>query len=192
VGRRLVARGCVGGGERIPATRQSRGRLTAAFASLALAAAIVIYSTSAGERLPDVIAGVGAGGCALIVVAFLIRRAAVFPVGLAGVGAAYGVFVSLRAEGVDPRAPFVAATFFVAAELGYAALDRGIAHSERAVVVRRAAALALAALASGLVGSLLLVATTGVGGSVALEAVGVAAATLTLAAIMVLASRSSV
>ena len=60
------------------------------------------------------------------------------------------------------------------------------------MLVRRIAGLAGCALLTALVGSLVLGLTAGVGGGVALEAVGVAAAALTVAAIALLASRSSV
>jgi hypothetical protein len=146
----------------------------------------------AGDRLPEVVAGVGAGGCVLIAIAFLARRPSVFPVGLAGVGAAYGVYLSLHSGAVDPRAPAVAAALYVAAELGFWSLERTASRSERTVVVRRVATVAAGAVFTGLVGSLVLGLTTGVGGGLALEAVGVAAAALTVAAIAVLASRSSV
>jgi hypothetical protein len=192
VGRRDVPRRSAGGGEHIPASRQSRGRLTASFASLALAAAIVVYSVLAGDRLPEVVAGVGAAGCALIVLALLARPASAFPVGLAGVGAAYAVFLGLRSGSVDARAPLVAAAFFVSAELGFWALERTPARSERVVVVRRIAGLAAGALLTGLTGSLLLVLTTGVRPGIGFEAVGVGAAVLALAAIARLASRPSV
>lgn len=146
----------------------------------------------AGDRLPEVVAGVGAGGCVLIAIAFLARRPSVFPVGLAGVGAAYGVYLSLHSGAVDPRAPAVAAALYVAAELGFWSLERTASRSERTVVVRRVVTVAAGAVFTGLVGSLMLGLTTGVGGGLALEAVGVAAAALTVAAIAVLASRSSV
>jgi hypothetical protein len=146
----------------------------------------------AGERLPEVVAGVGAGGCALIAIAFVARRPSVFPVGLAGVGAAYGVYLSLRTGAVDPCAPAVAATLYVAAELGFWSLERTASRSERTVVVRRVAAVAAGAVLTGLVGSLMLGLTTGVGGGLALEAVGVAAAALMAAAIALLASRTLV
>jgi hypothetical protein len=151
-----------------------------------------VYATLAGDHLRELVAGVGAAGLALVVVAFVVGRASVFPFGLGGVGAAYGVFLSLHGGAVDVRAPLVAAALFVAAELGYGFLGRSVARSERALLVRRGAGLAVGALVTGLVGSLLLALTTGVGGSVALEAAGVAAATLTIAAITLLASRSSV
>jgi predicted PurR-regulated permease PerM len=159
---------------------------------VAAAAAIVVYATVAGDRLPQVIAGVGAAGCALIALAFVVRRSSVFPVGLAAVGAAYGVYLSLRSGPVDVRAPLVAAVLFLAAELGYSSLGRTEVRSERRVVARRVAELAIGAVLTGVVGSLLLALTTGVGGGISLEAAGVAAAALTLGAIAALASRASV
>ncbi|MFL5137600.1 MAG: hypothetical protein ACJ8C9_02950 [Microvirga sp.] len=160
--------------------------------TLALAVAIVVYATIAGDRLPQVVAGVGAAGCALTALAFLLRRPSVFPVGLAAVGGAYGVFLSLRSGAVDARAPLVAAALFVAAELGYSSLGRINVRSERLVAARRVGGLVVGAVLTGLVGSLLLTLATGVSGGVGLEAAGVAAAALTLAAIAVLASRASV
>jgi hypothetical protein len=160
--------------------------------TLAPAVAIVVYAAVADDRLPGVIAGIGAAGCALTAVALVARRPSVLAPGLAGVGGAYGLFLGLRGGAVDVRAPLVAAGLFLAAEVGFAALAAGPARAERGVVVRAVARLAGGVVGAALVGSLLLVATTGVGGSVALEAAGVAAAVLTLAAIAALASRASV
>jgi hypothetical protein len=182
VGRRVVARGGPRGGERIQATRQSRRRLTAAVLTIALCVAIVVYAVAAGDRLPQVVAVVGAAGCVLTAVGLARKWSSVLPVGLAGVGAAYGAFLGLRGGAVDTRAPAVAAALFLAAELGFAPVVT------RFVVLR----LMGAAVGAALIGSLLLVAATGAGGSVALEAAGVAAAVLTLAAIALLASRPSV
>ena len=151
-----------------------------------------MYAAAAGDRLPQVVAGVGAAGCALMAVAFLVRRPSVLPVGLAGVGAAYAVFLSLRSGAVDARAPIVAAALFVAAEAGFWSLERTAARGGTAPMARRIATLVGSAAVAALVGSLILVLATGVAGSVALEAIGVAAAAVTLAAIALLASRASV
>ena len=153
---------------------------------------IAVYAVAAGDRLTEIVAAVGAAGCALVLLAFVFRRASVFPFGIAGVGAAYALLLALRSGDVDPRAPAVAALLFVATELGYWSLQTSAARSERAAVARRILALAVAAFSTALVGSLVLGLTTGVGGGVALEAVGVAAAALTAAAIALLASRASV
>jgi hypothetical protein len=135
---------------------------------------------------------VGAAGGVLMAFALATRWRAVFPFGLALVGASYAVFLAVRNGSVDSWAPVVAAALFVAAELGYWSLERSPSLSERAVVLRRLAGLAGAAVVTVLVGSLVLLIATGAAGGVALEAAGVAAAVLAVAAITRLASRASV
>jgi hypothetical protein len=191
LGRRDVARRRVGGGERIPASRPSRERLTTAVAALSLAGGVVAYADVASDRLPEVAGGIGVVGCALIAFALFTRWRSVFPFGLALVGASYGVYVALRNGAVDARAPAVAAVLFAVAELGFWSLERAPSQSEGTVLVRRAAALAGGVLLTAFLGSLLLVLATGVSGGVGLEAAGVAAAVLALAAIVRLASRAS-
>jgi hypothetical protein len=156
-----------------------------------LAAGVVVYAAAAGERLRVVVIGVGSAGCLLAALAFPRRWATLLPLGLVGVGGCYGLFVALQGGSVDAAAPIVAATLYAAAELGYWSLERG-ARYRRVIVARRLGGVALGALAAALVGSLVLVAASGVSGGVALEALGVAAALLTLGAIALLASRASV
>jgi hypothetical protein len=108
------------------------------------------------------------------------------------VGASYGVYVALRNGSVDARAPVIAAALIFVAELGFWSLERAPSRSEGTVLVRRAAALAAGVVLTAFLGSLLLVLTTGVTGGVGLEAAGVAAAVLAVAAIARLASRASV
>jgi hypothetical protein len=157
-----------------------------------LAGGIVVYSDVASDRLPEVAGGVGVVGCGLIAFALVTRWRSVFPLGLALVGASYGVYLALRNGAVDARAPAVAAALFAAAELGFWSLERTPSRSEGTVLVRRVAALAGSVVLTAFLGSLLLVLTTGVTGGVGLEAAGVAAAVLALAAIARLASRASV
>jgi hypothetical protein len=120
------------------------------------------------------------------------RWRTVFPFGIALVGASYGVFLAVRNGSVDTWAPAIAAALFVAAELGYWSLERSPSRSERVVVLRRVAGLAGAAVVTALVGSFVLVVATGTAGGLALEAAGVAAAIVAVAAIARLASRASV
>jgi hypothetical protein len=146
----------------------------------------------ASDRLPAVVGGVGLAGGVLMAFALATRWRAVFPVGIALVGASYCVFLAVRNGAVDRWAPAIAAALYVAAELGYWSLERSPSRSERAVVLRRLAGLAAAAFVTALVGGLVLVVATGAAGGVALEAAGVVAATLTVATIARLASRASV
>jgi hypothetical protein len=153
-------------------------------------AGAVAYSGAATGRLPQVVAVVGALGWTLVAVALVGRWPSLLPWGLAGVGASYAAFVGLRSGSVDPRAPVLAAGLFVAAELGYWSLEPLDARPERIVLVRRLLFLAVAGVGAALVGSLLLVAGAGVSGGLALEAVGVLAAVLTLALVTALTVRA--
>ena len=60
---------------------------------------------------------IGCAGLFLTVLALVGRWAALLPWGFVVVGAGYALFLSLRGATVDARAPILAATFFVAAEL---------------------------------------------------------------------------
>jgi len=150
----------------------------------------VAYSTAAGDRLPELVFGIGAAGGAIAAVALVGRWHSLLPWGLAGVGAGYAVYLSLRPGTVDPRSPLIAAVLFVAAELGFWSLERRSARAKRAVLVRRLVLLVVGALAAALVGSILLVAASGTGGGMALEAVGVAAAVVTLTVVVLLVVRT--
>lgn len=145
---------------------------------------------AAGDRLPEVVAGVGAGGCALTAVALAARRPALLPFGLAGVGAGYAVFLGLRPQIADSRAPVVAAAFFAAAELAYWSVERVEGRRDRALAVRRLGLLGATTLGVALLGAFLLVLTSGVSGGVVLEAIGVAAAVVTAAIVTRLAARA--
>jgi hypothetical protein len=159
---------------------------------LVVAAGIIAYADVSSDRLPAVVGGVGTVGGALMAFAFATRWRNVFPFGIALVGASYGGFLAIRNGAVDRWAPAVAAALFVAAELGYWSLERSPSRSERTVVLRRLAGLVGGTVVTALIGSLVLLIATGAAGGVLLEAAGVAAAVLALAAIARLASRASV
>lgn len=161
-------------------------------AALGLLGAVVVYAAAAGDRLPEVIVGVGASGVLLAAVGVVARQPSVFAVAVAAVGASYATFVGLQSGPLDRWAPLIAATLFVAAELGFWALEPTTARGGATVVVRRVVGLCGGALLTALVATLVFALTNGVTGGVALEAAGVGAAVLTLAAIALLASRSSV
>ena len=152
------------------------------------ASGIVGYSVLAGSRLPEVVAGVGAAGVLLVAVALAGRWPSLLPLGLVGVGAAYAVYLSLRTAGVDPWAPLVAGAFFVSAELAYWSLERQEGRADGVLLVRRFAFLALGALGTSILGSVLLIVAGGEGGGVALEAAGIVAAVVLLAVIAFLAA----
>jgi len=151
-----------------------------------------VYAVVASDRLSVIPLGVGVAGCALMALALVSRWRSVFPVGIAGVGASYAVYLGVHNGAVDGAAPAVAAALFAASELGFWSLERSPSRSEATVLLRRLGALAGGAVATALIGSLVLVLTTGAAGGVGLEAAGVAAAVLAIAAIARLASRPSV
>jgi hypothetical protein len=137
------------------------------------------------------VAGIGAAGWALVAVAIAGRWPSLLPLGLAGVGAGYAVFVSFRTGTADPRAPIVCAAFFAAAELAFWSIEVRVGRSERIVVVRRLVLLVVGALGAALLGALLLVLAGSTSGGVGLEAIGVLAAVLALALVAALAGRAS-
>ena len=79
-----------------------------------------------------------------------------------------------------------------AAEFGFWSLEGGAVRYAAAATTRRLGWIAAAAVATGLVASLVLAAASGVSAGAGLEAAGVGAAVLTVAAVAVLAARSSV
>jgi hypothetical protein len=134
--------------------------------------------------------GVGATGAALVAASLAARWPQVLPWGLAGVGAAYTVYLALRPGTVDPRAPIVAAALFGAAEFAFWSLEPHVARrAERTAVLRRLALIGGSALGTALLASLVLVVAASASGGVLLEAVGVVAAVATLGVVAVLAWR---
>jgi hypothetical protein len=133
------------------------------------------------------LAGLGLFVTALALVS---RWAALLPCGFVGVGTAYAVFLSLRPGTVDARAPLVAAAFFIGAELSFWSIERRSWRGEGQVAVRRLGLLVAAGLATAIVGGLLLLITSERRSGIGQEAVGIAAAVLTLVVIAALARRS--
>jgi hypothetical protein len=151
---------------------------------------VLAYSAIADDRLPQIVAGVGAAGWVVTLVALVGRWPSLLPWGIVGVGAGYTVFLSLRGATVDARAPIVGAALFAAAELAFWSVEPQRGWSEPAVLVRRVLFVCVGALGTALVGALLLVAVAGTSGGVGYEAFGVGAAVLTLAIVAVLTARS--
>jgi hypothetical protein len=158
--------------------------------ALALLGGIAVYAALGHDDLPRIVPGVAAAGWTVGALALMARQPALWPLGLAGVGAAYALFLSLGADAVDPRAPLVAAMLFLAAEFGFWSLEPMDARTEPVVVVRRLLLIAAAAFGAALLASLLLVAAADVSGGVGLEALGVLAAVVTVSVVALLTARS--
>lgn len=151
---------------------------------------MLAYSATGDDRLPQVVAGVGAGGLAVTALALVGRWPSLLPWGIVGVGASYTVFLSLRGSTVDSWAPAVGAALFAAAELAFWSVERDRAWSEPAVLLRRVVFIGIGALLTALVGAFLLVAVSGVSGGIGYLALGVSAAVLTLAIVATLSART--
>jgi hypothetical protein len=149
-----------------------------------------VYSALGHDDLPKVVPGVAAAGWTVAALALIARQPALLPLGLAGVGGAYALFLSLGGDTVDERAPLVAAMLFLAAEFGFWSLEARDARPERAGLIRRLLLMAAVALGAALVASLLLVAAADVSGGIGLEALGVLAAVVTVSIVVVLTVRS--
>jgi hypothetical protein len=95
-------------------------------------------------------------------------------------GAEYAVYLRLDTDAVDARAPLVAAALVGFVELAFrAAAFRG-GRGERALLIREAAAVTVAAFGAALVAGILLVAAGTFGSSLMLEVLGAAAGVLAI------------
>ena len=131
----------------------------------------------------------GAGGVLWLFGGLVLRWSAALAAGLASLGAEQAVRLSSGPSSVDAWTPVYAAGFLLAAELAWWSIEpRVAAWSEIEVVVRRAAAIA-AVCAGGavLAGLIVVVAGAPLHGGVALELVGVAAATAAVAVVAAVA-----
>jgi hypothetical protein len=151
----------------------------------------VAYAAASTERFPSLILGIGVFGLAIAGAALLTRWSPLLPLGLVCIGGAYAVALALRSVTVDPRAPFVAAGLFAAAELGYFSLDWRTGRPEVTTIVRQLLVLVGGALAAVIVGGVVLVAASGTTWGVGLDAVGVGAALIILGLLAVLSFRAS-
>jgi hypothetical protein len=158
--------------------------------ALVLLGSVAAYSAFGDDQLPKVVPGVAAGGWAVAALALIARQAAFLPLGLAGVGAGYALFLALGDDTVDARAPLVAALFLLAAEFGFWSLEPRVARAEPAVLVRRFVLVVVAGLGAALIAGLLLIAAADVSGGVGLVALGVIAAVAAVSLVTALAARS--
>lgn len=144
--------------------------------ALALVAGLAAYPVAAGDRQVRVVLAIGAAACAVVAAGLLFRRPLLIAWGLALFGAEYAVFLRLRGDAVDARAPLVAAGLLVAAELAFEAIAAEGGRRERSLVAAEGVALVAVAIATVIAGGFLLVIAGEVAAGVALEAIGAAAA----------------
>ncbi|MDQ2983384.1 MAG: hypothetical protein M3R70_05605 [Actinomycetota bacterium] len=115
-----------------------------------------MYAALYADRLEQLVSVAGLGGLLLLTLGLVAREPFSATLGLAGVGAAYGLAAWTRGADVPLEAPVVAAALLTSAELAFWSLERLVAQEESAVAWRRAALVLGVAVASVFVGSMLL------------------------------------
>jgi hypothetical protein len=165
--------------------RQGVGGLALVVAAVLVALAVARSGDPRGLTL-----AAGALGCFALAFAVVRRAPASVPTGIFLLGASYGTALLLRGGELDPLAPAFAAALFAVAELAWWSASAGAVPDERSLLLRRLATVAVAALAAGGVGALVLTAADfAFAGGVALEAAGVAAAVLAVGLVAATAAR---
>jgi hypothetical protein len=150
-----------------------------------------LYPLLATDRLPAVIAGVGALSLLFFAAALALRSPGLVAWAIALCGAEYAVFLGFRTT-VDRWAPLVAAAVFFAAELAYRVTESSSDPApERDVVVRSSLWLAGGVLAATALGSVLLAAAGGANAGLGFEALGVAATVAALAVVVAVVARAA-
>jgi hypothetical protein len=148
------------------------------------------YPAIAADRLvAPIVATVGVA-VAVFLVSIAFRWSAGIAAAIALAGAAYGVYLGFRGGAVDGWAPLVAAGLFLAAELGFRAIEPQTADVGREVVSRSAVWLLAGTVATAVTGALLLVVAGSATAGLWLEALGVAAAVAALALVVAVVSSS--
>jgi hypothetical protein len=144
-------------------------------------AGLAAYPVAAGHRQVLVVLGIGAAGCGVAAVGLVFRWWLVIAWGFVLFGAEYAVFLRLRPDAVDSRAPLVAAGLLLAAELAFGAVAVESGRYGNSLVVAEALTLVGAAFATVLAGGFLLVIAGTVSAGITLEAVGAFAAVCAVA-----------
>ena len=153
-------------------------------------AAAIAYSALTAARGPGVVLALGIAALALLVLGTVVGASDLVAAGIALGGGAYAFVVLVGKEGVDLRAPLVAAALVLAAELAYSALEPPFARVSLGLRAARVARLGLTVAGAAVVAGLVLAASVAELGSAALlQAVGILAAVASLALLALLARR---
>ena len=137
----------------------------------------VAYFAAAADRAATLVAAIGAIGVALVLLGSVFGFAEVLPVGIAFVGAEYGVYLALGDDTVKLGVPLMAAALLASAELGYAALEPPVVPAPAWIRLKRAARSAALVVGGAAVSALVLfVSVANIGDTAGLRLVGLAAA----------------
>jgi hypothetical protein len=173
----------------MPAPRRARTRLACGLAATAVAAVLAVAPLAMVDgALREALAWLAGLGL-LLAAAAALRAAVLLAPALAVLLAGYTVALVVRGDRVDAAAPLVGAGLLLYAELaGWAREARPQVHDERQVLLTRAVVLAVCVLGGlGLGVLVLLAAALPAGGGLARLTAGVAATTLTLALVVLVA-----
>lgn len=148
------------------------------------------YAAVAGDRIVELVAGLGFAGSVLVAVGTVFRIATAIPWGVGLVGASYAVYLRLRGGDVDTRAIYVAAALVAACELAFASLRRGAGAPDRRLRLERVVTVVAVVLATLVLGDVVLVASGSAHSTLLIEAIGAACAVAAVALVVRLAARS--
>jgi hypothetical protein len=137
----------------------------------------VAYAAVAADRAASLVAAIGGLGVALVLLGAVFGFAELLPVGIAFVGAEYGVYLALGDDTVKLGVPLIAAALLASAELGYAALEPPLVPAPAWIRLKRAARSAALVVGGAAVSALVLfVSVADIGDTAGLRLVGLAAA----------------
>jgi hypothetical protein len=160
------------------------------FALVALGGA-ALYPALAADRVTGIVAALGGLAVLLLALAVTGRWPAMAAWAVAVGGAEYAVFLATREPIVDRWAPLVAGALFVAAELGFRAVEPSAPAVERAAVLRSILWLATGFAGTAAFGAVILAAAGGARAGIGLEVLGAAAAVAALALVVGVVARAS-
>jgi hypothetical protein len=153
-------------------------------------AGLVAYPAAEARRLAIVVVGIGIASWAVLLFAIVGGWGFACAWALFGFGAEYALFLRLRGASVDTRAMFIAGALVLVAELAFKAILPTQALPDSAVAFRSLSTLVGSVLATTVVAGVVLVAAGSVRSGLFFEALGVAGAALTLAAVVRIAART--
>jgi len=159
------------------------------------AAALAAYPASQRMDLQRVALVAAIAGVLVFTLGIAVRSPGSLGLGLAAIGAGYGVLFVAEGSSLDRFTPVYAGAFMLVAELGFWSIESRIpAWSDAAVAEWRLARIAGACIgAAGLAALALIAASAATGtGGLALESLGVVAALGSLVLVTVLVGRRSV
>jgi hypothetical protein len=154
-----------------------------------VAGALVLAPLGSGPEHRWLLLGLGGAGALALCVGLVARWSAALAFGVAVIGAEHAVRLTTGADRVDPWTPLYAAGFLLAAEFAWWSIEPRVpAWTEYGMTLRRVAGIAGACFGGSVLSALVVLAAGApLHGGLALELVGVVAATAALAVVAVVA-----